>query len=94
MGLSGSGNAPGRSCLHGLKPAFSQGELASGQDRGAGWVTPAWRHPGNAAAQHPPPREFLTGATRRELTVPKPQPTPRLLKVAGLGTPASAKVHT
>lgn len=99
MGLSGSGDAarpvqPGRGRLHGLKPAFSLGELASGQDREAGSATPAWRHAGNAAAQHPPSREFLTGATRRELTVPKPWPTPRFLKVAGLRAPASAELQT
>ena len=35
-------------------------------------ATPARRHPWNAAAQHPPPREFPAGATEKEL-VPSPR---------------------
>lgn len=46
-------------------------------------------------AQHSPPREFPTGATRREETVPKPWTVvPRFSQSGEMGDPSSSKLQT
>lgn len=47
------------------------------------------------AAQHSPPREFPTGATRRKETVPKPWTVvPRFPQSGEIGDPSSSKLQT